>query len=163
MTLIIYIVKRIQKGSICESDARAGGGSPPRRVLGVAGTLFSGRGFDGIRVADFMKGACLKHGASTATSPRKALGRGQTCARVLGRAGWAGRLAGTPHPSFEAVVRGYLSLRHCDDPGHGCPFAALGSDAVQQPLTRFGTQGSVLQIPFAPTNFYGSLKKQRYP
>src|SRR5690349_15185510 len=60
MTLIMYIVKRIQKGSICESDARAGGGSPPRRVLGVAGTLFSGRGFDGIRVADFMKGACLK-------------------------------------------------------------------------------------------------------
>jgi len=25
-------------------------------------------------------------------------------------------------------------------------------------VTRFGTQGSVLQIPFAPTNFYGSLK-----
>jgi TetR/AcrR family transcriptional repressor of nem operon len=31
------------------------------------------------------------------------------------------------------VVRNYLSPRHRDDPGHGCLFAALGSDVVRQP------------------------------
>ena len=31
-------------------------------ILDVAGTLFRERGFDGIGVADIMKGAGLKHG-----------------------------------------------------------------------------------------------------
>ena len=47
------------------------------KMLDVAGTRFRGRGFDGIGVADIMKGAGLKHGASMATSPRKALGHAE--------------------------------------------------------------------------------------
>jgi len=67
----------------------------------------------------------------------------EACARVLGREGWAEQLAGTPHPSFGALVRGYLSPRRRDDPGHGCLFAALGSDTVRQPrsVRRAFTEG----------------------
>jgi TetR/AcrR family transcriptional regulator, transcriptional repressor for nem operon len=41
------------------------------------------------------------------------------------------------------VVRGYLSPRHRDDPGHGCLLAALGSDVVRQPrsVRRAFTEG----------------------
>jgi len=57
--------------------------------------------------------------------------------------GWAERVAGTRSPSFGAVVPGYLSPRHRDDPGHGCLFAALGSDVVRQPrsVRRAVTEG----------------------
>jgi TetR/AcrR family transcriptional regulator, transcriptional repressor for nem operon len=36
---------------------------------------------------------------------------------------------------FETAVRNYLTPEHRDDPAHGCPFAALGSDIVRQPRT----------------------------
>jgi hypothetical protein len=50
----------------------------------------------------------------------------ETCARGLNSEGWAERVAVTRGPSFGAVVRGYLSRRHRDDPGHGCPFRCTG-------------------------------------
>jgi len=52
---------------------------------------------------------------------------------VLGREGWLERLTGKRDPAIGDVVRNYLSPRHRDDPGHGCLFAALGSDVVRQP------------------------------
>ena len=56
---------------------------------------------------------------------------------------WTERVAGTTDPSIEAVVRGYLSPRHRDDPAHGCLLAALGSDVVRQPrsVRRAFTEG----------------------
>ncbi len=33
------------------------------------------------------------------------------------------------------MIRGYLSARHRDDPGHGCLLPAVGSDVVRQPRT----------------------------
>ena len=52
---------------------------------------------------------------------------------VLGREGWLERLTGNANPSLSEVVRKYLTPRHRDDAGHGCLFAALGSDVVRQP------------------------------
>jgi TetR/AcrR family transcriptional repressor of nem operon len=103
------------------------------KILEVAGTLFRQHGFEGISVADIMKGAGLTHGGFYGHFASKADLAAQTCARVREKDAWTERLAGTPHPSFEAVVRGYLSPRHRDDPGSGCLFAALGSDIVRQP------------------------------
>ena len=113
------------------------------KILDVAGTLFRERGFDGIGVADIMKRAGLTHGGFYGHFASKDDLAAEACARVLGRKGWAERLAGTPHPSLGAVVRGYLSPRHRDDPGHGCLFAAVGSDTVRQPrsVRRAFTEG----------------------
>jgi TetR/AcrR family transcriptional repressor of nem operon len=104
-----------------------------RKIVEVAGKLFRKHGFDGIGVADIMKGAGLTHGGFYGHFASKDDLVAETCARALGNEGWAERVAGTPNPSFEAVVRGYLSPRHRDDPGHGCLFAALGSDVMRQP------------------------------
>lgn len=103
-----------------------------QHILDVAGTLFRQRGFDGIGVADIMKGAGLTHGGFYGHFASKDDLAAQACARVLGREQWAERLAGISHPSFRALVRAYLSPRHRDDPGHGCLFAALGPDVVRQ-------------------------------
>lgn len=113
------------------------------KILDVAGTLFRQRGFDGIGVARIMKRVGLTHGGFYGHFDSKDDLAAETCARVLGNEAWIDRLAGTPTPSFEALVRGYLSPRHRDDPGHGCLFAALGSDVVRQPrpVRRAFTEG----------------------
>jgi len=114
-----------------------------RNILDVAGTLFRQHGFDGIGVADIMKRAGLTHGGFYGHFASKDDLAAETCARVMGNRGWTDRIAGSPHPSFEAVVRGYLSPRHRDDPGHGCLLAAVGSEAVRQPrsVRRAFTEG----------------------
>jgi TetR/AcrR family transcriptional repressor of nem operon len=114
-----------------------------QQILDVAGTLFRQRGFDGIGVADIMKRAGLTHGGFYGHFASKDALTAEACAAVLGKEKWAERLAGMPRPSFGAVVRGYLSPRHRDDPGHGCLFAALGSDVVRQPrsVRRAFTEG----------------------
>jgi len=103
------------------------------KVLHVAGTLFRQHGFDGIGVADIMKGAGLTHGGFYGHFPSKDDLAAEACARVLGNEGWVERLTGTLKPSFGALLRAYLSAGHRDDPGHGCLIAALGSDAARQP------------------------------
>jgi TetR/AcrR family transcriptional repressor of nem operon len=114
-----------------------------QKILDVAGTFFRQRGFDGIGVADIMKGAGLTHGGFYGHFDSKDDLAAETCARVLGHEGWAERLAGRSNPSLEAVVRAYLSPRHRDNPGHGCLFAALGSDVARQPrsVRRAFTEG----------------------
>ena len=102
-------------------------------ILDAAGTLFRERGFEGTGVDDIMKRAGLTHGGFYGHFASKDDLAAETCARVLESEGWAERVAGTRSPSFGAVVRWYLSRRHRDDPGHGCLFAALGSDVVRQP------------------------------
>jgi TetR/AcrR family transcriptional repressor of nem operon len=102
-------------------------------ILRVAGTLFRQHGFDGIGVADIMKHAGLTHGGFYGHFPSKTHLAAEACARLLGNEGWAEQAAGAANPSFEAVIRGYLSPRHRDDPGHGCLVAAVGSDIVRQP------------------------------
>ncbi len=104
-----------------------------RKIVHVASTLFRQHGFDGIGVADIMKGAGLTHGGFYGHFASKDDLAAEACTRALGGGDWAEGLAGTPNPSLGAVVRGYLSPRHRDDPAHGCLFAALGSDVVRQP------------------------------
>ena len=118
------------------------------RILEVAGTLFRERGFDGIGVADIMKRAGLTHGGFYGHFESKDDLAAEITTRVLGREGWLERLTGTPDPSVTDVVRTYLSPRHRDDAGHGCLFAAVGSDVVRQPrpIRRAFTEGLRLRM-----------------
>src|SRR5260370_32980725 len=104
-----------------------------RKIVHVASTLLRRHGFEGIGVADIMKGAGLTHGGFYGHFASKDDLAAEACTRALGGDDWAAGLAGTPNPSLGAVVRGYLSPRHRDDPAHGCLFAAVGSDVVRQP------------------------------
>ena len=103
------------------------------KILDVAGALFRERGFDGIGLADIMKRAGLTHGGFYGHFDSKDDLAAEITTRILGRNRWLERLTGTPDPSIRQVVRKYLSQRHRDDAGHGCLFAAVGSDVVRQP------------------------------
>ena len=113
------------------------------RILEVAGTLFREHGFDGIGVAEIMKRAGLTHGGFYGHFASKDDLAAEITARVLGRDGWMQRLTGKASPSWGDVVRSYLTLRHRDDAGRGCLFAALASDVTHQPkqVRRAFTEG----------------------
>jgi len=113
------------------------------KILEVAGTLFRERGFDGIGVADIMKRAGLTHGGFYGHFASKDDLAAEMTARVLRREGWMARLAGTANPSFDDVVRGYLTPEHRDNAGRGCLFAALASDVQRRPrpVRRAFTEG----------------------
>src|SRR5260370_2043175 len=98
-----------------------------RKIVHVASTLLRRHGFEGIGVADIMKGAGLTHGGFYGHFASKDDLAAEACTRALGGDDWAAGLAGTPNPSLGAVVRGYLSPRHRADPSHGCLFAAVTS------------------------------------
>jgi len=103
------------------------------KILEVAGTLFRERGYDGIGVAEIMKRAGLTHGGFYGHFGSKDDLAAEITGRVLRREAWLGRLTGKPDATYADLVRSYLSARHRDDPGHGCFFAAVGSDVARQP------------------------------
>jgi TetR/AcrR family transcriptional repressor of nem operon len=103
------------------------------RVIEVAGRLFRERGFDGIGVADIMRGAGLTHGGFYGQFASKDDLAAQACAQTLDRsvARWT-RLAAGEAP-LAAIVTSYLLPSHRDAAGSGCAMSALSADAVRQP------------------------------
>ncbi len=144
----MYNVKWILKRGASVRVTREQAAAHREKILDVAGTLFRERGFDGIGVADIMKQAGLTHGGFYGHFGSKEDLAAEITARVLGREGWPQRMTGTPNPTFAEVVRKYLTPRHREDAGHGCLFAAVGSDVVRQPrsVRRAFTDGLRLRI-----------------
>ena len=104
------------------------------RIVEVAGKLFRENGFDGIGVADLMQAAGLTHGGFYGHFKSKDDLAAQACSRAMARASekWAA-LARLPRGDARAeIVKQYLTQSHCDGPGNGCLFAALGSDVGRQ-------------------------------
>ena len=106
-----------------------------QRVLEVAGQLFREKGFDGIGVADIMKGAGLTHGGFYGQFESKDDLAAESLAGVMDAAAgrWTKRAAGSPDDPFGAIIGYYLSSRHLDTPGTGCPMAALSGEVSRQP------------------------------
>jgi TetR/AcrR family transcriptional repressor of nem operon len=104
------------------------------RVLDVAARLFRERGFDGIGVADLMKSAGMTHGGFYGQFASKEELMAEACARSFDRSVdiWNTVAARTDGNPLAAVVKGYLSKQHRDNPGEGCVMAALGADASRQ-------------------------------
>jgi len=104
------------------------------RILEAAATLFRERGFDGIGVADLMKGAGLTHGGFYGHFDSKEDLMAQAATRAAGQSLAAWQRLAERHPGQEraAVGSAYLTTRHRDHPGHGCLLATLGADAARQ-------------------------------
>ncbi|MET0430148.1 MAG: TetR/AcrR family transcriptional regulator [Microvirga sp.] len=105
-----------------------------QRILDVASAMFREKGFDGVGVADLMKGAGLTHGGFYGHFASKEDLAARACARALegSDARWTTLIDEAPDHPLAAIVSSYLSSRHRDHPGRGCAMAALGSDTGRQ-------------------------------
>jgi TetR/AcrR family transcriptional regulator, transcriptional repressor for nem operon len=72
-------------------------------------------------------------------------------------------LTGVAEPTVRDVARSYLSPRHRDDAGHGCLFAALGSDVARQPrsVRHAFTEGLRLRVEALRKLLPGSAEARR--
>src|SRR5712671_5104880 len=100
------------------------------RILDAAAKLFRERGLDGIGVADLMKDAGLTHGGFYGHFGSKEELQAEACVLALTRQSdrWRGLLEREGGRALEAMLEGYLSKRHRDNPGAGCALATLGGD-----------------------------------
>src|ERR1700733_7681785 len=103
------------------------------RIIDAAGALFRAKGFGGIGVADIMKAADLTHGGFYGHFASKDDLVAQASRRTMARAAmnWRRVVAEGPERPYGALLRPYLTPRHRDDPGRGCAFAALATDAAR--------------------------------
>ena len=98
-----------------------------QKILQAAARLFRERGIAGVNVAEIMDAAGLTHGAfygyfdSKDDLVAEALRQALAASESLFDAGRA------------RYIEDYLSARHRDDPGTGCVFAALVTEASRQP------------------------------
>lgn len=102
-------------------------------IVAAAGRLFRERGFEGVGIAEIMRAAGLTHGgfyghfASKEALADAACGHGfaesqaRLDERLDGQGGKLGR-----------YVESYLSERHRDCPGRGCPMAAYATEIGHQ-------------------------------
>jgi len=105
------------------------------KVLEVAGRLFRQKGFDGIAVAEIMKGAGLTHGGFYHQFGSKDELAAEACAQVLAEAAESWRKLGEKPDPLGRLVASYLSERHRDGAGKGCAIPSLAAEAVRQPAS----------------------------
>lgn len=96
-----------------------------RRILDVAGRRFKQDGIDGSGIATVMKDAGLTNGAFYAHFDSKEELVATVVAEQLHEQANRFRAAPPGRTGIEEIVRAYLSPEHRDDPGGGCPSAAL--------------------------------------
>jgi TetR/AcrR family transcriptional repressor of nem operon len=105
-------------------------------IEAVSARLFRERGIDGVSVADLMAAAGLTHGGFYGHFASKDDLAGVACDHAFAesarqRAGWLARAVNQAAP-MQAFVERYLSVRHRDSVGPGCPAVALAGDVSRQ-------------------------------
>lgn len=103
------------------------------RIVETAARLFRQKGYDGIGVADLMKGAGLTHGGFYGHFASKEDLLAEATAHALQRSvqRWQEQTAGDPAGGLSELATNYLSTRHRDHPENGCAIAALGPDVAR--------------------------------
>ncbi|MDF0544945.1 helix-turn-helix domain containing protein [Sphingobium sp. H39-3-25] len=111
------------------------------RILDSASRLFREKGFDAVTVAQVMKAAGLTHGGFYGHFESKDDLVAQALARTL-------EAPAGSELDLGAYLDSYLSPRHRDNPGQGCPTAGLVAETRHQaPAARSAmTQGCRAQI-----------------
>ena len=104
------------------------------RILDIATKLFREHGINGIGVADLMEAAGLTHGGFYGHFESKEDLVAQACARAITRMrqNWTSVIDQAGGDPLEALVATYLTPKHRDGAGRGCPMAALGPEIARQ-------------------------------
>ena len=126
------------------------------RILDSASQLFREKGFDAVTVADVMKAAGLTHGAFYGHFNSKDDLVAQTLTRTL-------KISADSSFDLRAYIDSYLSPRHRDNPGRGCPTAGLVAETRHQsPAARAAiTEGIRAQIDSISQEFPGMSDADR--
>jgi TetR/AcrR family transcriptional repressor of nem operon len=106
--------------------SRAEAAQTRRRIVEVAAREFRKNGIVATGLNDLMKAAGLTHGGFYKHFESKDQLVAEACAAAADAA-IANCALETP-PTIKAAVAAYLSTRHRDHPGSGCPLAAIGSE-----------------------------------
>jgi TetR/AcrR family transcriptional repressor of nem operon len=103
------------------------------RIVETAARLFREKGYDGIGVADLMKGAGLTHGGFYGHFESKEALLAEACGKALEGSveRWKRIADKSPETALQKIAANYLSTEHRDHPGHGCPVTALGADVAR--------------------------------
>jgi TetR/AcrR family transcriptional repressor of nem operon len=105
-----------------------------KKIIAAAARLFRERGYDGVGVDAIMNEVGLTAGGFYAhfSSKEALFAEAVTQALGAGKAVRAVRGAGTdPADSLRALINGYLSRKHRDMVGEGCPLPVLTPDVAR--------------------------------
>ncbi len=105
-------------------------------ILKAASRAIRERGFAGVSVAEVMAEAGLTHGGFYGHFASKEDLQAKACEQAVEQssARWqqiVQEQGGDPEKARDAIIESYLSLRHRDHPGQGCPGAALAADLAR--------------------------------
>lgn len=105
-----------------------------RKIIQVASRLFRERGYDGVGLADLMKGAGLTQGGFYKKFKSKEDLAIQATAKAFesSKAKWRDVAAKAVKKPLSAMVRFYLSDENRAQIAQGCVFAALAPDSTQR-------------------------------
>ncbi|AOY91943.1 TetR family transcriptional regulator [Cupriavidus sp. USMAA2-4] len=106
-------------------------------IEAASSRLFRERGLNGISVAELMGSAGLTHGGFYSHFDSKDALAAIACGRAFAESAqrWDRRLAEAGddrHAMRERIAGPYLSARHRDDPGGGCPAVAMCVDVARE-------------------------------
>src|SRR6266852_3201739 len=106
------------------------------RIVSAAASEFRRNGIVATGLSDLMAAAGLTHGGFYKHFESKDQVVAEACAEAVGSLTEMMTAVAADKPSkakggLEAVVAKYLSTAHRDDPSHGCPLAALGSEIAR--------------------------------
>jgi len=135
------------------------------RIVETASRLFREKGYDGIGVADLMKGAGMTHGGFYGHFASKEDLLAEACGKAMESSldKWRTVLAKSPRQPVAALARFYLSTEHRDHPGPGCALAALGPDAarVGADVRHVMAEGLQAQLALLADALPGSVQHNR--
>ena len=101
--------------------------------------LFREQGIRAVSVADLMAAAGLTHGGFYGHFESKDALTAVACTKAFEQSAkvWQGRVAGKPPGEARAaLVEGYLTARHRNNAGGGCPISSLASDVAREPADK---------------------------
>lgn len=105
------------------------------KIVDKASYLFREKGIGNVSVADVMHGASMTHGGFYKHFASKATLAAVACAGAYGQVEKARKTwtDGDGRRALTSFIDHYLSVLHRDNPGHGCPIAALAGDVARAP------------------------------
>jgi len=104
------------------------------QIVEVAAGLFRAHGYNGIGVADLMKGAGLTHGGFYGYFESKEQLLAEACEYAIGLSvqQWQTWIGHNPSDPVGELAQLYLNETHRDTLARGCVISSLGADAARQ-------------------------------